>query len=451
MSCVRDYDCYQVTLKVKLSEKYGCIYRKYGNLECFNVRQVAPGKVAGCDYSSVDQSAEAAVIPNDGVIFAVELDRCDCTVAYFSIYVKLPCKLQCIGAPQTTPAVPPPVQNIALTGNYESTKFSLSFVECGHATEIVTFLVNPLPYNVVSSGLLNDCVSYEITRVPCRFSTTPQCVVPTTSTTSTTANPLGDCCCANVPPFFGGDVLQISFPLSEASKCILMDFGLSGTLLNIALSNIIKIKVRIVSNCPVKFSFPALLTFDREKCKACLEVRPLFAIPQEGMPGGALNPHYLIAGYEYMYGTLGCLLSGAPVNFAELVCNDDYQASQYIFANISEPLDNDGDSINPDKPFLERANALYRLFASSTKLDVMGVDKCVEKVLFSFQLCTTQFNDLSDAGFTTEPEDYGCLPTVNLKNGFRVQSESNNYQYEISVSDAALTQGASECTTNPPP
>lgn len=396
----RSFDCYQVVIQVDIPESAGCIARKYNNpLGCFSIKRVP----SGADECKNMQEVDTSGVP-PAVLLRVDIDRCDCTKAVFTAYVKLSCNVLCFTSDS---GIQSDSQEPGLV-NYNSEKFSLSFLECGHESELVTFLVNPLPYNVVVSGVSNNCCKYEITRVPCRrlvaSCTTCGTTAPESTTTETTLTPppttaepiFGDCCCRDVNlSYYPGSVLNIMFPLTKDIKCLAMDLGLSGTMANIAMSTIIRAKVRLVSSCPFKFSLPALLTYDKTKCTACLEI---VATPD--------YLHALIKGYEYLYGSIGCGNDGD--------CKDDH--------TVSEILEGDFD-----------IQTYFSVLASSKKIDVMGVDKCTEKIFFSFQLCPIQVRDFKVAAAcgTCDTE-----PTVVLDSSlipYRVQSDVSDFSFEFLV------------------
>ncbi len=279
---------------------------------------------------------------------------------------------------------------------FESCKFVITTNASGHPRELITFLVNPLPYNVVSSGVVDRCYTYEMTRVPCRK--------------------LKDChdsdsqCCA-AKTEFGGNTLRVMFPLTKDIKCLVLDLGLSGTMVNYVLGTLVKTKVRIVSRGPIKFAFPALITFDKESCTVCLEIFTRYIAQAKAVCGdGNMN------GYENRYGVFGCVAGGAIDCPLDLMCEPDANGANIL----SQAVYNHNDS------------HFFRLLASSKKLDVMGVDKCVEKVLFSFQVCHVPYkNVVVDKCGKKYNTVFACEEDAKaFKSSYRVMSDVGEYSYE---------------------
>lgn len=342
-----------------------------------------------CAYVNDCFKSKKPTIP-DASIICIELDRCDNTKAIFTLFVRLSRKKTCNKKSQRL---------------FENEKFMLTSGGSGHEKEIVTFVVNPLPANVSASGVFNKCYTFEITRVPCRKF--KHCN--------------NDCCknkynesdaCSPELTFIGGDTLQIMFPLTKEIKCLTPDVGLSGTLLNITLGTLIKSKVRIVSNGPIKFFIPALLSYDKETCMVCLEIST--RLLRDG-----------VKGYEHMFGTFGCVIGD---NCLVPNCQCDAEGSRIIT-----------DIINDDSP--TAFSKFFNLLASSKKLDVMGVDKCVEKILFNFQVCYVPFKNIVVDNCGTKINTDPCISCLvfgfpTFSNSFKVMADSIDYTYELSYSCA---------------
>jgi hypothetical protein len=394
MSCQR-YDCYQINLQVKLPEEDSCLYSRYGP-SLFNIRKVDTGKCVEkddcCNDSCSTECDEKKYKPKipDAAILAIDIDKCDCTKAIFTIFVRLLCNKN----------APADIENLykgPLDRFFESGKFTITSGASGLEREIITFSVNPLPVNVTASGVIDKCYTFEIFRVPCRKlknCTEEEC----------------DCDfpCNAVKTSVSFDSLQIMFPLTKEIKCLVPDFGLHGTYLNIALGTLVKTKVRVVSLGPIKFSVLGLLTYDKDTCTVCLEI---------SLHTFKVNTDYT-NGYEHLMGPFLC---------NDGCCDDSEIAIEALNCILHD-----------DNP-ITAAIKFFKLLASSKKLDVMGLDKCIEKVLFSFQLCYVPFQKLclSDCGSKCDTEIcsdlvYG-LPDV--KNTYRVQTDSPEYSYELVLTD----------------
>lgn len=272
---------------------------------------------------------------------------------------------------------------------YDSVKLSLYSTATGCDRELLTFLVNPLPSNVVSTGVVEKCYSYEITRVPCRVLNTEETcdgefALCEDGVTKVELQP-SECCriCADQKKTLEPTVMRVTFPLTKELKCLVPDFGLPGTVVN-RLAGTVYTLVRIVSTCPVKFAIPAKLYFDNKKCTVCLEVSVDHlkeAFPQQGGCGNPTKSSGL-RGYEHLFGSLGCVREGAydytTSNCSQRAfCEQDHNGSSAIYAALYEggsPLE-----------------GLFDILSFSKKLDVVGVHKCVEKVFFSFQVCTVPY------------------------------------------------------------
>jgi hypothetical protein len=511
------YDCYQVTLKVNISEEDGCLYSRYGQ-KLFDIKNTT-GKTACSQCSSCKSCDErrhdhydrhddkrSHKVPS-AVIIDVDVDRCDCTKAVFTLYVKLPCKpkydfscyieqiscllsknevlydalIQLFNNIKTYTECPIDFElllsvinifasqiTIYLTEGIDSTqllpgscdrntletiqsitndlacvvtqasneptdpclwtnfcflpqKFKITSSASGHDREVITFLVNPLPYGTVSAGVFKDCYQYEVTRVACReavdcsrstTTTTSTTVAPTTSlittTSSTTQAPVHqpiECCrlCFSAPPVLEPDTLRLIFPLTKEIRCLVPDFGLPGAVLNYALSELTT-KVRIVPRSALAdVAYPALLTFDMKNCTACLEFDKNLLCGHD-----AIND----IGYEQEFGVFGCK-SNSRCKKALSPCFED--------------------------------------LALARRIDVMGVHKCTEKVFFSFQICIVPYK-----GFCLDVCGHK-IPTaipegVCTKNSFKIQSEHHEYSYTFvnKSAEEATTKTTTSTTSNGP-
>jgi hypothetical protein len=284
----------------------------------------------------------------------------------------------------------------------EGGKFVITSGASGHEREIVTFYVNPLPPNVVGSGVFNECYEYDITRVPCR--TIKGCRTQADLMESGFIDVATDNinCCGSLNPI-GGNSLTITFPMTKEIKCIVPDFRLGGTVLNTLISSQLATKVRVVSrSCPV-FSIPALLTFDKEKCSVCLIISLEYI---------ALNKQDLV-GFEQFFGAYGCAKRCCnATNIANRLSASDARSTLFGQNCCDEDKSNDSILCEIVKRYCDcclgpASSAFMQFLASAKKLDVMGLDKCTEKVLFTFQVCYVPWGNfcLTSCGckFQTEP------------------------------------------------
>lgn len=489
------YDCYQINLQVNLSEEDSCLFSRYGQ-SLFNIRNCSRKDDCGCCIPSTTVSTDPipptpvvtfpVTIP-DAVILGIDIDRCDCTKATFSLHVRLPCKsfnttnLKCAvqawmeeyneyastlaadttidpttaaqilalnvsmanlilmidscpssdvaesatiaaEATQFLVVIPAVVTLLeanatlykdliaalntskneiqALTlflrrnhtlGVYLAQKFCITSGASGHEREVITFNVSPLPPRTISTGVFEKCYTYEVTRVPCRTLDLDALDACRTKTGINYAVDDG-CCgvCNTQEPELVPDTLRIMFPMTKQIKCLVPDFGLSGTYFNAALGTVDTL-VRLVSCSPCKFCLPAKLRFDKENCMVCLDICTQYLMNS----GSDLN------GYEHRFSCCeefgqGCK-SSSSCDVANLKDTLYGLQSQTVYANGVED------------PFLNQAlwytlgNTVFQQLARSKRIDVMGVNKCSENVLFNFQVCYFPYR-----GFCVDA--CGCKP-----------------------------------------
>ena len=450
---LQDYDYYLLKLNVTLSEDDSCLYKRFGSF-IFNVMPCdASIACVPCGSGTPEpiNDPETRVMP-DASIVAVDIDRCDCTKAVFTMVVRLHSVKQCLTDGNATPtgtwssatgassgkrndfkteygdmksscasAIAPltpavvtaytileatesscarlvdkintllvelglflvanasnnavvlavttfidetlkplktfyDVCNIPCappgTTHLEQT-FCLVSGSTGYERLLVSFLVKPLAPSVVSTGVINECYSYEITRIvprECPSDSKVEYEVPCSPPLS------GLPCIVSPAPAVLSYVpskLQITVPFTEQIKCLVPDFGLPGNLFNSNLGSI-GTTVKVVAQCPRPFTFPAVLYFDRKNCTSCLviDIEVLKNI-RDGMISLSSIP------YSHAFGSFGCVSTGASdsasLNEFLLSLNDNLQAFE----------------------FLSRVR----------KFDVLGVHKCTTNVLFSFQIC----------------------------------------------------------------
>ena len=276
-------DCYQVKVNATMTSELKCLYEKLG-VGMFQVELTCPPE-------------ESTLNPE---ILEVEFDKCDCSKVTFTVYVELPNVLDTSGCVVETLPVE---HRVTTTGHMRP-------------VPITVFTVYPLPQTVSSRGFDTECYEYEICRVPCQS----QCVTECSECPEACTNP---------------NSFRVVFPLDKGVACLIPDFGLSGFYLKNLVSSSLKTKVRLCpANAPPKEGcggIPgALLSYDPERCEACLE----FCDSQE-------EYECISKGYEHLFNYSGC--PPCAVKIEDM--------------------------------------ALTRRF------NVKGVSKCTETTLFSFELC----------------------------------------------------------------
>jgi len=399
------YDCYQLNLQVNLSEEDSCLYSRYGST-LFKIKKVK--QPVCCCENGQDDCCDEEDGDIDASILNVEIDKCDCTKAVFSLYVKLCCLERGCGFGQCDGGLTNPLTAISITP-FEGAKFTITSGASGRDCNVVTFVVNPLPPKVSTSGVVDKLYKFDITRVPCRV--VKHCDNTTYDRTTHAPNNDPDEC--DVTRYLGGDTLVVTFPMTKESKCLVPDFNYAGTILKI-FNNTNATKVRVVSCGPLKFSFPAILTFDKNSCTVSLQIGTFSTVQRDGAT--------LVTGHEHVYGQLGCALSLCDYS----VSNCDYDcgtgASSVLDLMQSNVLSNE-----------EKARKLFQLLATSKKLEVMGVDKCTEKTFFTFQLCVDPFKkvcvDMCGRKVETVVLCGQSLDNRGFNHSYRVHSDGD-YSYE---------------------
>lgn len=404
------YDCYQVKIQVKLTEEDSCLYDRFGK-DLFSVKK-------DVDNSPCDDFDDNKDTPDgEPFITHIEIDKCDCTKAIFTLYVCLPVDDACAKVDHD--------ENSFAT-YFKPCKFMVVSGTSSQRREVVTFEVHPLRGNVVSSGVVDKCCTYETMRV-CKYvkrkkstsgliGSDPATFAPVPSITNSFFEFSND---AKESLCYGRDanLMRIIFPMTKDLKCLAPRLGIGGTLIDSVAGAVCKIRVRLVTTDPCPFDYPALLTYDIESCTVCLEVEdnPLIIEP-------------LLDGYTNKFGKLGC----------------DY----FIDDNIAG-------SVVPDV-----AGNLFSYLALSRKINVMGVDKCSETVLFSFQICvyTQESIIVNDCGSNVNyvpscpktDHTFNNLTIAQISSkvdGYRVKSTVGEYCYEF----AKLHEGSEGPTTTSKP
>ena len=516
------YDCYQINLQVNLSEEDSCLFSRYGQ-SLFNIKNCSlEDDCRSCILLSDDCDAISSAIPArtsvpvkipDAVILGIDIDRCDCTKATFSLHVRLPSKsfkeaaLKCavqdvsMGCEACTICedtalaelksnvisyMNTPMQLIALcessvdeidgtipkllaaiialetyigeqelnlackilldalgaltdevtslrdflnnpktSGVYEAQKFCITSGASGRECEIITFNVAPLSANTVSTGVFDKCYTYEATRVPCRVPCRKD-LDDCTLSTGISYDPEPYCgICTTVEPFLVPDTVRIMFPMTKQIKCLVPDFGLTGSYLNAALGTVDTL-VRLVSCSPCKFCLPAKLSFDKENCMVCLDISTEY-----------IMTNYLqeFAGYEHRLSCCEEFGSGCKSK-----CKCEVADLKSILTEINATFDAMDDCAETHRArWMTLGNTVFQHLARSKKIDVRGVNKCAESVLFSFQVCYFPYRgfcvDICGCKpVKTVPEDDSTdnVPNVlGAESSFRVQTDCGEYSYEF--------------------
>ena len=292
-------DCYQVKVHATMTNELKCLYEKLG-ADMFKV-------------DVLSEFNEALQVPElSPEILEVEFDKCDPCKVTFTVYVELP---------RVTLVVPPvdfdpvdgeddvrtlPVEHRIGTGGHL------------HPLEMNVFTVYPLANDdmiqseggvgaVASAGYETDCYSYEQCRVLCKNSDDNELVSPP-------------------------DSFRVTFPLSREVACLIPEFGLTGFYLKNLVSANLKTKVRLVSaNNPNAAVAAGVLSYDPERCEACLEVSE-----------SQNTYNSIVEGYEYLFRK-----------------NPEDDLAQPSLADM----------------------------ATNRRYAVRGVSKCTEKDLFVFEIC----------------------------------------------------------------
>ena len=285
-------ECYQVKVEATMTNELKCLYEKLGD-DMFQIRVLS-----NFDALLVEPNPIPSEFMLSPEILEVEFDKCDCDKVTFTLYVELPCLI-----------IPDVDENDDMENDKKVLPVDYNITTSGHKhpVSIKTFTVYPLAENCNSRGFDTECWSYEICRVPCLDAS------------------------EQIP---ASESFRVTFPLSREVACLVPEFGLSGFYLKNLVSANLKTKVRLVPGNVVltkgEGGIPgALLSYDPERCEACLE----FCTE---------DYECIIKGYEHLF-NVACGTSPASPTVADMALN--------------------------------------------RRFDVKGVSKCTEKVLFSFELC----------------------------------------------------------------
>lgn len=296
MSCEHEAfkECYQVKVNATMTNELKCLYEKLGpglfEVEILSDFSALLG--VGCNPTESELNLTAQLLET-------EFDKCDCEKVTFTLYVELP-SLILSDVDDDQNAVPDQV----------TLPVEFRIRTDGHLrpVELKTFTIYPLTSNCNVRGFEDECWSYEQSRVEClnvQSSQTP---------------------CALDSNYF-----RLTFPLNRSIACLIPEFGLSGFYLKNLVSAELKTKVRLCPGNGATWVGAGLLSYDSERCEACLE-------------WSSENYADIVQGYEHLFG---------------------------LDPRATEP---------PTGPTLEE-------LATARRLSIKGVSKCTEKVLYSFELC----------------------------------------------------------------
>lgn len=333
-----DCDCYQVKVHATMTNELKCLYEKLGT-GMFEIIVLSEHNISSP--------------PAEPQILEVEFDKCDSSKVTFTVYVELP-RVMLNGIDfdpvdgQNDVRVLPVEYTIRTKGHL-------------HTLELVTFTVYPLAYDgvyqsppvytgaVTSAGYETECYSHEQCRVCC----------------------VGDSSHIPVP-----DSFRVIFPMNRDIACLIPEFGLNGFYLKNLVSANLKTKVRLVSgNNPTAVIAAALLSYDPERCEACLE----FSEADAGE---------IVTGYEYLFTS------------SALGASDSSSARTYTQPSLSE-------------------------MATNRRYNVRGVSKCTEKDLFTFEIC-----------FKPSLVSTRCQRQAVMNYGIdAISTEHWCYQFENSIQD----------------
>ena len=384
------YDCYQINIQVNLSEEDSCLYKRY---------QTAMFSIKNCSCADlIQKTCNEQIVNPDASILNIELDNCDHTKAIFSLYVKLPYI-------ESTPSRP---------GYFDNQTFCISSGSSGIDLEIMTFEVAPLPANVVSTGIINKCNTYEIMRVPNR---TVHDILGSCNN-NTTNNFINGGCTQNPGIydgnlFFVADTLNVVIPLTKELKTFYLNNGASDGVL-----------VRIVSCGASKFCIPATLHFDIDKCTVCLKLSIDFIINMFKNPNN-------YSGYIHMF---KCMSDN---NIIDQIL-DKYNSAQDLTTTTTTTTTQP----QPDYALYACLGNMLFTHIAGKKINVMGVNKCSETVLYNFTICYFPYIGYTinncggkPLGTTADSliEIYGdSLLDFEPENSFKIESH-HNYSYKFLV------------------
>jgi hypothetical protein len=400
---------YQVSIPVKLSEEDRCLYSRLG-LGYFNVRNIAD--------DTIDPTAQPLpyVLPFHASITSIDIDNCDCTKAIFHLFVQLP-EVLAVRAPIVPPTPPTSTGTAVRPAGQVFIITAGNTIGCHSARILSTVNIAPFPNDTIARGIFNECTSFEMIRVPSR----EVIPVPPAETQLIVVDPA-----ATPNAIIGGNALAITLPLNYELKCLAPNH----TAISVPTTDDIRTKVRVVSCGPVKFSIPALLAYNFTTCTVTLEIDLNYI---------ATNYNTAFIGYEQLFAPCRDGFDNFPA---------DTQTGAIQLLDIINQYIGQGPYIGAANPGAASAK-FFQLLSASRKLELMGVDKCANKVLHTFTICYVPWVDFlvsvncvprstQQIPFTSDlpPSQYpGFDANANtFRNGYTVMSECEySYRYYIST------------------
>lgn len=205
--------------------------------------------------------------------------------------------------------------------------------------------------------------------------------------------------------------MKIIFPMTKDLRCLVPDFGVSNVLLRQLTECTLQTKVRLVSTGPGCFVIPACLTFDKDTCTAQLE----FSFEENFYESLCSN----LDSNRHLFYDNGCgcyAMESGSSTLTQRITAANPGIAQFLTSTV--PAGSVNGSVQTTDVF--RILSFYRHF------NVMGVDKCTEKVLFSFEICPV----------TLAKSESGAV-------SFRIISKTPDYCYEFGRCNESLDDQAS--------
>ncbi len=373
---------YHVKLQVRVSEEVRCFYEKFGRC-IFNLKKVQEKcpipcntiKSCECDSDSTSSEPTTTALPTTTEAESCSSDTVQCELKSYIMAVEFD-KCDCTKATFTL---------FVTFGNKE--------LLCSDAPCCVS---NESHCDKIFSDKYSICVGiHDYFHLVSTFviNSLPHGILSTGVVNDAyryeifRLNKKEDCCESANPECF-----NIIFPMTENLKNMAFDLKLGGTAVKQIINTEVKIKVRVIGtsarNCSA--SFPALMVFNKTNCTACLEV--CFD-----------DVKCLKKGYEYAF---------KHDNKCECRCKKEQCAVKHL-----------------DDMSLEEIICIFKRF------DVVGLSKCTEKTLLSFQIChgprhieccEEALSDPSCCTDDSESSDNLCLcPT------FKVVSNVSAFSYQF--------------------